>query len=108
MMRPPHRTPVSRARFPIPFGSGSAEPGITSGVRRPAGDRVASLAVQGRLPELAVMLGPGRVLRSSTTAEGQPAWCVFLPDERWIEVERGSLIHDTRNAHPAPPAAARP
>lgn len=92
----------------IQFGSWSTERRITSGVRRLAGDRVVSLAVEGRLPELAVALASGRVLRSFMTAEGQPEWCVFLPDESWIEIERGSLIHDTQNVQPAPPAAARP
>lgn len=90
----------------IRFGSWSTERRIAHGVRRLAGDRVVSLAVEGRLPELAVTLASGRVLRSFMTAEGQPDWCVFLPDESWLAVERGSLIHDTQNVQPAPPAAA--
>lgn len=85
----------------IRFGSGSTERRITNGVRRLAGDRVVSVDVEGSLPELAVRLRSGRVVRSFMTAEGQPAWSVFLPDGSWLTVERGRLVHDA-------PAADRP
>jgi hypothetical protein len=86
----------------IRFGSDSPDRRLTNGIRRLAGDRVVSLDVEGRLPELVVTLASGRVLRSFMTAEGQPAWCVFLPDGGWIAVERGRLVHDTRDVEPRP------
>lgn len=84
----------------IHFGSGSTEGRITSGVARLAGDRVLGVALEGRLPELAVFLASGRTLRSFMTESGQPAWSLFRPDWSWIEVEGGRLVYDTQNVLP--------
>ena len=89
-------------RRSIRFGSDSTERQATNGVRGLAGDRIAAVDVDGHLPELAVTLASGRVVRSFMTAEGQPDWCVFLPDGSWITVERGHLVHDTQNVPIAP------
>jgi hypothetical protein len=40
------------------------------------------------------------------TAEGQPQWAIFLPDQSWITVERGLVIRDTQNVQLVPPSPA--
>jgi hypothetical protein len=90
---------VERPRS-IHFGSWSTERRITGGVARLAGERVAGIAVEGRIPELSIAFASGRVLRTFMTAEGQPAWTVFLPGGSWITVERGRMVHETSNAAP--------
>lgn len=87
---------VERPRS-IQFGSWSTEARITSGVAGLAGERVATIGVDGRLPELVLGLTDGRWLRSFMTADGQPRWAVFLPDGSWLTVERGCIVHDTQN-----------
>ena len=87
---------VERARS-IQFGSWSTEARITSGVAGLAGERVTTIGVDGRLPELVIGLTDGRWLRSFMTSHGQPRWAVFLPDGSWLTVERGRIIHDTQN-----------
>ncbi len=87
---------VERARS-IEVGSWSTDARIDSGIARLGGLQVVALAVDGRLPELIVGLSDGCWLRSFMTAEGQPEWTVFLPDESWLTVERGRIVHDTQN-----------
>jgi len=87
---------VERARS-IEVGSFSSERRIEAGIARIGGSRITAVDVAGRLPELVVELSDGRRIHSFMTAEGQPAWVVFLPDRSWITVERGALVHDTQN-----------
>jgi len=61
------------------------------------GARITAMDVVGRLPELVLTLSGGRWIHSFMTAEGQPQWVVFLPDDSWLTVERGAVIHDTQN-----------
>ena len=88
---------VERARS-IAVGSWSTDRRIDAGVRGLAGLRTTVVTAEGHLPELAVGLSNRTTLRSFMTAEGQPAWTVFLPDGSWITVERGVLVHDSGNA----------
>jgi hypothetical protein len=85
----------------VPFGSWSGDRKIANGLRSLVGRTVLDLQVTGRLPELSVTLSGNRWLQSFMTAEGQPAWSVFLQDESWLCVERGVLVHDEQNARPA-------
>jgi hypothetical protein len=54
--------------------------------------------VEGRLPELVIALSGGLWVHAFNTAEGQPQWTVFLPDESWLRVDGGRLVHNTQNA----------
>jgi hypothetical protein len=55
------------------------------------------VGVTGRLPELVLGLSDGRWIHSFMTADGQPAWTVFLPGGGWLTVERGGIVHETQN-----------
>ena len=81
----------------IRLGSWSGERRITTGVQALAGRAVVDLSVTGRLPELVIALSGGLWVHSFMTAEGQPDWTVFLPDDSWIHVVRGRLVHNTQN-----------
>ena len=87
---------VERARS-IEAGSWSTDRRIDAAVARLRGPRVSTLAVVGRLPELLLGLSDGRWVHSFMTAEGQPAWTLFLPDGSWLTVERGRIVHDVQN-----------
>jgi hypothetical protein len=78
----------------IRFGSSSGDRKLNRGIAALAGPAVVSIAVEGRLPELAVTLADGRELRSCAAVEGQPRWTVFLLDRSWVCVERGRLYRD--------------
>jgi len=90
---------VERARS-IEAGSWSTERRIDTAVARLRGPRVTAVSVTGRLPELVVGLSDGKWVHSFMTAEGQPAWTLFLPDGSWLTVERGRIIHDVQNQRP--------
>ncbi|HEX6036763.1 hypothetical protein [Longimicrobium sp.] len=87
------RVESSRA---IRFGSWSTERRITHGVRALQGHTVADVAVTGRIPELVLTLDGDRWVHTFMTAEGQPAWTVFLRDGSWLGVWRGGLFHQLR------------
>jgi hypothetical protein len=81
----------------IQVGSWSSDRRIDTGIAALTSRHVIDIRVEGRLPELIVGLSVGRWLRSFMTAEGQPAWTVFLRDGSWLTVERGRMIHNTQN-----------
>ncbi len=85
------------SRRAVRFGSWSGDRKVSNGLASLTGRSIIELGVEGRLPELNVALTGGVWLHSFMTAEGQPAWTVFLPDGSWLCVERGVLVHDTQN-----------
>ena len=90
---------VERARS-IQFGSWSTDGRIDGGIGGLAGPRVISVDCIARLPELVVGMSDGRWIQAFMTAEGQPAWTLFLRDGSWLTVDRGRLIHDVQNQAP--------
>jgi hypothetical protein len=92
---------VERARS-IEVGSFSSERRIEAGIARLSRARIKAVDIAGRLPELVVELSDGRRIHSFMTAEGQPAWALFLPDRSWVTVERGALVHDISNVRRRP------
>lgn len=76
----------------IQFGSWSEDPRISRLLPSLVGRTVLGLQVTGRLPELAITLSGDRWLNTFMTAEGQPAWSVRLPDDRWFSVRRGVIV----------------
>jgi hypothetical protein len=81
----------------IVFGSWSSDRRIDNGIARLKSLRLDAIALVGRLPELLVNFSSDRWLSTFMTAEGQPEWTIFLPDHSWLTVERGTVVHDTRN-----------
>ena len=90
---------VERQRS-IAFGSWSSDRRIDAGIERLAGPRVTDVTIAGRLPELVIALSDRRWVHTFKTAEGGPAWAVFLRDGTWVTVEAGRLVHDTQNQLP--------
>lgn len=63
------------------------------------GHTVQDVALEGRLPEVAITLAGGPRIASFMTAEGQPAWTLFDHSDpqrpaRWIAVRDGRLQED--------------
>jgi hypothetical protein len=81
---------IERAQS-IAVGSGSSERRLNAAIPRLIGPKVSEISVVGRLPELIMALSNGRWVHSFMTADGQPAWTVFLPDGSWLTVEGGRL-----------------
>jgi hypothetical protein len=90
---------VERARS-IAFGSWSTERRMTNGVARLVGHRIEAIDIVGRLPEVLVQLSDGLWLQTFNTSEGQPEWTVFLPDESWVTVIAGHVVHNIQNQTP--------
>jgi hypothetical protein len=81
----------------IKFGSWSRDSRIEKGLAALEGEIVQAVSLDGSLPEITVDLGIARV-RSFMTAEGQPAWTLFLPTEDWLCVRRGLLVRELSRA----------
>ena len=84
---------VERPRS-IDFGSWSSDRRIDSGIRSLKRANVASVQLDGRLPELCLGLSGGRWLRSFMISDRQPNWVLFLPDGSWLRVTRGVLTRE--------------
>jgi hypothetical protein len=88
----------------VAFGSWSGDRKIANGLKSLEGRTLEALEIVGRLPELLVELSGKRWLQSFMTAQGQPEWTVFLPDETWLTAGRGKIVHEIPSA-PSTPAA---
>jgi hypothetical protein len=87
----------------IEVGSWSSERRIDAGIKRLTGSRISDVRISGRLPELALALTGDRWLHSFMTADGQPAWTLFLQDGSWLTVEEGRLVRDAARRQPNRP-----
>ena len=88
------------------FGSSSPDRKLDAGIAALTGAVVAGVAVEGRLPELAVALADGRVLRSCAAVQGQPRWTVFLPSGEWLTPRRGRVHRERSQGGAAPTRGA--
>ena len=88
---------VERPRS-IAFGSWSTDRRMDFGIARLEGHRVEGITVEGRLPELVIALSGGLWVHAFNTAEGQPQWTVFLPDQSWLTVDGGRPLRNKQNA----------
>ena len=79
----------------ILFGSFSSQQKIKNGLNNLEGLDVVDVAICGSLPELVVQLTRGIWIHSFSTVEGQPQWCLFLPDGSWVYSDRGKLLQET-------------
>ena len=93
---------VERARS-VSFGSWSTTQIITNRLSKLQGLEVVQVAIEGRLPEITLQLSGGHWLRSFTTTQGQPRWCLFFNNSfnsegtiKWIHVENGGLWKQAR------------
>ncbi len=82
----------------ILFGSFSSQRKINNGLPKLEGLSVVEIAVCGRLPELVVQLTRGIWIHSFSTVEGQPQWCLFLPDGSWVYADRDKLLQEIPNS----------
>ena len=85
-------------RRSVQFGSWSGDRKMDNGIMSLKGVRAEAFSLEGSLPELRIMFDDGRALQSFTTIEGQPEWCLFLKDESWLHVARGTLRHERTTA----------
>ena len=90
---------VERPRSVL-FGSFSASARITNQLQKLTSERVESVSLAGRLPELVVALSGSLWLHAFTTVEGQPQWALYLPDGSWICVHRGVLVRESGGVVP--------
>ena len=81
-------------RSSIHFGSWSTERKIDSGIASLQDEQIEEILLDGRLPEISIQLSGTRWLHSFMTAEGQPAWSIFLPDNTWLTVRRGCVVRE--------------
>jgi hypothetical protein len=79
------------SRRAVLAGSFSTESKITRAVATLAERVLASVELCDFLPEVRLTFDDGHALQSFMTAEGQPAWTLFLPDRSNLHVSRGSL-----------------
>jgi hypothetical protein len=80
----------------ILFGSFSSQRKIDNGLPKLEGLDVVDFAICGRLPELVVQLTQGIWIHSFSTVEGQPQWCLFLPNGSWVYSDKGKLQQETQ------------
>jgi hypothetical protein len=78
----------------IRFGSWSGSRKITLGISSLQDHLIEEISLVGRLPEISIRLSGATWLHSFMTAEGQPAWVVFLPDRTWLTVRRGRIVRE--------------
>lgn len=84
---------VENARS-IDFGSLHSERKIQNGIKEFIGKLVTEIKIEGRLPEIILLLDKNKWIRSFTLYEGQPLWTLFLPDGSWLCVSNGKLIRE--------------
>jgi hypothetical protein len=76
------------------YGSSSPEPEIRDGIAGLTGAAIASLAVTGPVPELAVRFSNGQRLLSMVMAAEDPQWSIRLSGRTWILAAAGRLFLD--------------
>lgn len=81
-------------RSSIQFGSWSTDRKINLGMERLQKRRVEEISLAGRLPEISIRLSGSLWIHSFMTAEGQPDWGIFLPDNSWLTVRRGVVVQE--------------
>jgi hypothetical protein len=78
----------------VAFGSSSSNPFVYAQLAELRGQKVTRVYLESRLPELVVELSGGLRAHSLACVEGDPQWCLRLPDSSALHWGGGALRHE--------------
>ena len=78
----------------IVCGSSDSRPVIHEGLKSLRDAAIASIEIEGRVPELVVRMSTGHILRSMAMLRGDPRWSIKARDGGWLNSKAGSLSTD--------------
>jgi hypothetical protein len=74
-------------RYTVAFGRYSSARKLAHRTRMLVGDRIDSVGLSGRVPELSILLESGKTIRTFQSYEGPPQWSIGFWDLSLIDVE---------------------